>query len=473
MTSVPTTSDQRRRRTTCTAVVAVLIAVGLLVTGCTRAIEGKAAPLPSEFDGRSPGPVAQVAGGTLSRTDVLAANVVAGVEGYWRRRFPEAFNRQWVNIHGFFAIDPKKGKPPPCMKQAADMTDQATYCPAMDSLAWDRVGLLPRLVREYGPPAVVFALSHEIGHAVQNRLGIDASTQLTLADRYPTILLEGMADCYAGSVMNAVVAGTVPKVSMSPRDLDRALQALVSFRDPISGIGTAPVRPHGDAFDRISAFIDGYSGGPVNCSGMTVQNQVFTARGYSSIYDQAIGGNLELPDLLSLLGPDVSGWLGPQVTAKGGRWSPPRLAVGGSSACSLAGVAREGGARFCPAGNVIAVSSSALGDVHDRLGDYASGAIVVSRYALAALAALGRPVRGPAASASVLCLTGAYTRMVFDRAGGFTLSPGDIDEAVHELLEQNFVAQDVVGAAPPEDLGFARISQFRTGVLGGPTKCGL
>jgi predicted metalloprotease len=473
MVTVSATRNQPRRGTARFAVVAVLIVGCLLASACTRAIDGQAAPAPSSFDGQAPGPVAQVVGGKKSGTDVLAANVVAGVEGYWRRKFPEVFNRQWVNIHAFYAVDPKTGHPPPCVKQASDMSDQATYCPALDTLAWDRVELLPRLVREYGPPAVVFALSHEIGHAVQNRLGIDASTQLALADRYPTILLEGMADCYAGSAMNAVVTGTVPNVTMSQRDVDRAMRALLSFRDPISGIGTAPLRPHGDAFDRISAFIDGYTGGPLNCSGMTVQNQVFTARGYSSIYDQATGGNLELPELLALLGPDVSGWLGPLVTAKGQRWSPPRLAVGGSSACSLEGIAGQGGARFCPAGNVIAVSGPALGEIHDRLGDYATGVIVVSRYALAALAALGHPVRGPAASASVLCLTGAYTRMVFDRADGFTLSPGDIDEAVHELLEQNFVARDSAGTVPPGDLGFTRISQFRTGVLGGPAKCGL
>jgi predicted metalloprotease len=473
MVTVSATRKECRRGTARSAVVAVLIVICLLSAACTRAIEGQAAPTPTEFDGRQPGPIAQVVGGKNSRTDALAANAVAGAEGYWRRKFPEVFNRQWVNIHGFFAIDPKTSKPPPCVKQASDMTDQATYCPALDTLAWDRVELLPRLVRQYGPAAVLFALSHEMGHAVENRLGIDASTQLDLPDRYPTILLEGMADCYAGSVMNAVVAGTVPKVSMSPGDVDHALQALISFRDPISGIGTVPLRPHGDAFDRISAFIDGYTGGPMNCSGMTVQNQVFTARGYSSLYDQAVGGNLELPDLLTLLGPDVSTWLGSVVTGKGRQWSAPRLVVGGSSTCSLEGIAGQGGVRFCPATNVIAVSSSGLGDIHDRLGDYASGAVVVSRYAIAALSALGHPVRGAAASTSVLCLTGAYTRAIFDRADGFTLSPGDIDEAVHELLEQNFVARDVTGAAPPGDLGLTRISQFRTGVLGGAAKCGL
>ncbi|MBO0849289.1 MAG: metalloprotease-like protein, partial [Pseudonocardia sp.] len=97
-------------------------------------------------------------------------------------------------------------------------------------------------------------------------------------------------------------------------------------------------------------------------------------------------------------------------------------------------------------------------------------------YALAALGALGRPVRGADAGRDAVCLTGAYTRALFDRgtAGpGFGLSPGDIDEAVDELISQDFAARDASGRPPPGDLGFRRIEQFRAGALGGPSGCGV
>ncbi|MDT7624727.1 MAG: hypothetical protein QOF99_5628, partial [Pseudonocardiales bacterium] len=70
---------------------------------------------------------------------------------------------------------------------------------------------------------------------------------------------------------------------------------------------------------------------------------------------------------------------------------------------------------------------------------------------------------------------GAYTRSLLDRNadGGFGLSPGDIDEAVRELLDQDFAARDVTGRPPSGDLGFQRIEQFRAGALGGPAGCGV
>jgi hypothetical protein len=118
--------------------------------------------------------------------------------------------------------------------------------------------------------------------------------------------------------------------------------------------------------------------------------------------------------------------------------------------------------------------------VHDRLGDYASAELVASRYALAALDALGRPVQGASAGRTAVCLTGAYTRALLDRdpgddpgRDGFGLSPGDVDEAVQELLDQDFAARDASGRAPSGDLGFERIEQFRAGTLGGPQRCGL
>jgi predicted metalloprotease len=455
-------------------VAVALLLVAALLSGCTRTIGGKPSAAPSNFDSELQGPPARMQGGASSPTDVLAANVVTGVESFWRTAFPVAFGRPWPNIHGYYAVDPKTTQsPPPCLRRSLNIDGQALYCPEMDTIAWDQVGLLPRLVNSYGPGAAVVALAHEMGHAVQNRLGINATAQLREKERYPTILLEGMADCYAGSAMHAVVAGQVPNVTVSRPDLDRALRALLSFRDPTSAIGTKPVAAHGNAFDRASAFIDGYSGGPATCAGMTVGNQNFTQRSYGSIADEISGGNLSLPDLERFLGADATAWFGQLITARGGRWRAPSLGAGPRGSCATPDTAGQGPASFCPASDTLTVSSRDLGDVHDSLGDYASGAVLVSRYALAALAALGRPVRGADASHAVLCLTGAYTRSVFDRNGAFKLSPGDIDEAVNELLDQNFAAREVAGGTAPGDMGFERVEQFRAGVLGGPDKCGI
>jgi hypothetical protein len=461
-----------RRRTAGERVaVALLTVVGLLLAGCTRSVDGEPAAAPPVLD---QGPRATVQGGTGSPDDRLAADLVVGTEGFWRDAFPRDFRRPWINIHGYFAVDPKDPHATvPCVRQTPDLRDQALYCPERDIMAWDRVTLIPRLVNSYGPGAVLVALAHEMGHAVQNRIGIDATTQVIEKEQYPTILLEGMADCFAGSVMRAAVDGRLPKVSLSVAERDRGLRALLSLRDPISLGRVLPDKAHGDGFDRASAFTDGYLNGPTTCAAMTVQNQVFTQRGYSSFSDEVAGGNLPLDDLVRFLSDNAGAWFGQLVTSRGHHWQAPSLQVDGDRGCAGANTARQGPAAFCPSSNTLSMSATQLRVEHDSIGDYASGAVVVSRYALAALAAVGRPLRGPDAAHTALCLTGAYTRAVFDGKTGFGLSPGDIDEAVDELLDHDFAARDITGTAPAGDLGFDRIQQFRTGVLKGSDGCGL
>lgn len=434
---------------------------------------------------RPPGPPATVKGGRGTASDQLASDVVAGVEQFWREEFPARFGRRWINIRSFDAVDPAEAAvPAPCLHRALDLADQALYCARLDTVAWDRAGLLPRLRDRYGDGAVLVALAHEIGHAVQDRLGIDSAAQVREPDRYPTILLEGMADCFAGVVVRAAADGRIAKLRVTPADLDRAMRALLSFRDPV---GVAISRTaHGDAFDRISAFQDGYRGGAGGCASMTAQNQTFTQRGYASLSDVMQGGNLTLDQLLTSMAPDADAWFGHLVTSRGGTWRSPLLTAGLVGRCTAPNLSRQGPARYCPGSGAVTTSAADLGRVHDGLGDYAGAELVASRYALAALDALGRPVQGASAGRTAVCLTGAYTRALLDRStdgadgadgaagrGGFALSPGDIDEAVQELLDQDYAARDASGRAPTGDLGFERIEQFRAGTLGGPQRCGL
>ena len=83
------------------------------------------------------------------------------------------------------------------MPSTADVAGQAFYCPSADAVVWDADGLIPQVLRADGPTGVLVVLAHEVGHAVQTRLGVDA-LQARQPSRYPTILLEAMADCDAG-----------------------------------------------------------------------------------------------------------------------------------------------------------------------------------------------------------------------------------------------------------------------------------
>jgi Putative neutral zinc metallopeptidase len=464
--------------------VALVVVVGILLTGCSRSIAekpsaGDTGPVPRASVGGDTSsaprePPATVRGGTGTASDRLAADVATGVEQFWREQFPVRFGRRWVNIHAFYAVDPSNaGVPAPCLRQPSELANQALFCPRLDIVAWDRTGLVPRLRATYGDGAVLVALAHEIGHAVQDRLGIDAAAQAREPDRYPTILMEAMADCFAGVVVHAATDGGIAGLHVTPAGLDRSLQALLTFRDPV---GVAITRTaHGDAFDRASAFQDGYQNGAGTCAGMTVHNQTFTQRGYTSLSDVMASGDLPLDDLLGSMGPDASSWFGNLVRSRGGTWRTSLVTLLNVGRCGTPDLARQGPVRYCASSGAVTASAHDLGQVHNGLGDYASAELVASRYALAALGALGHPVQGPSAGRAAVCLTGAYTRSLLDRnaGGGFGLSPGDIDEAVQELLDRDFAARDAAGQAPGGDLGFQRIEQFRAGALSGPDSCGL
>src|SRR5262249_37538542 len=152
-------------------------------------------------------------------------------------------------------------------------------CPTDDVVAWDRSALLPVLRDHFGEAAVMLVLAHEMGHAVQRRAGLTLAEQRAQPDKYPTILIEAQADCYAGTVVGWVEDGKAEHLQVAKDRLDSALRPLITFRDPI-GTEQTDRGAHGDAFDRVSAFQDGYDSGAKLCAGMSVDNRKFTLRGF-------------------------------------------------------------------------------------------------------------------------------------------------------------------------------------------------
>lgn len=113
------------------------------------------------------------------------------------------------------------------------------------------------------------------------------------------------------------------------------------------------------------------------------------------------------------------------------------------------------------------VDRAELTPIEDRFGDYAAATLVASRYALAALSAMKEPATGSTA----VCLAGAYTARLIDPASSFTLSPGDLDEAVQVLLTADWAARDAEGRVDPAEDGFDRVGRFRGGVRQGAASC--
>jgi predicted metalloprotease len=455
------------------ATALALVLAAFVLAGCAVVVPGQAAPAP----GGMPPPLAAPAppDPEMARlpTDQVSAAAIVALQDFWRATFPVAFGRQWGDIRIFAPVSP--GDPdaptPPCVSRAAELAGQAFYCPAADAVVWDADGLLPDLRERFGPVGVVVVLAHEIGHAVQTRLGVD-DAQARDPQRYPTILLEAMADCYAGVALRHLVEGGSAEVPLSMAERDQALLALVGFRDPI-GVLAEDDDAHGNAFDRVSAFQDGYADGAVRCAEMSLETREFTQRQFASAEDFRRGGDLPLTELLTAIESDAQAWFRAEAAQRGADSQAPSLVTGPTGACPRPELTAQGPVRFCAADGSIAVDRTQMAPLHRELGDYAGGTLVAARYGLALLETVGAPVVGTRAGNAAVCLAGAYTARLVEPADGFGLSPGDLDEAVQVLLVGDWAARDARGTVDPDEYGFERVQRFTTGVLGGPAGCGL
>jgi predicted metalloprotease len=447
----------------------LVFAAALALTGCAVVISGS----PLAEGGLSLGDVdtTTIRGSDGGRIDQLAAATISDVQQYWRDQFEPTFGKPWKDLSGFFSVDTSDddGPPPPCTDQASDVEGNAFYCSQADSIAYDRTALFPVLADKFGEAGVVVVLAHEIGHAVHNRLGITNETQRAQPNLYPTIVLESMADCYAGAVLHWIGDGKARHLRIDSEKLDLALGSLVSFRDPV-GTSSGDRGAHGNAFDRVSSFQDGYQQGPQFCSKINADNRPFTLREFTDARDEASGGNLPLPNLLGAILPDLDESFGKFVGGAGGTWQTPKT----SKDVSCSG--DQGPIAYCPGsdGGAIALdtSSSELARLHE-IGDFTTGLLLSSRFGLAALDGLGKPIEGDKAGKAALCLAGAYTGDLLGRSGGdFALSPGDLDEGVQVLLQLDYAVRDAKGKAP-QTTGFDRVGIYRTGTLEGAKACDL
>jgi predicted metalloprotease len=430
--------------------------------------------------GRVPAPIAALAIAVLFLTSApavpastaqsdpagqVAEATAAALQEFWRAELPAAFGREWRDISSFLPVETQDPAtpPPPCVNRVEDLVNQAFYCPAADVVAWDADGLIPALHEQFGPVGVAVVIAHEVGHAVQSRLGIDLA-QGRDPERFPTVLLESMADCYTGAALARFSEEPVAGLPLGLEERDLAMQALVAFRDPL-GVEPQDASAHGNAFDRATAFQDGWTDGATRCGAMTVDNREFTQRRFASEADLASGGNLPFQDLLAFVERDAGEFFGELAPG----WDPPQLSTG--AACPVPELVAQGPSAYCPDDGAVAVDVPALDRLHDEIGDFAGATVVAGRFGIAMLDASGQSPVGPLAGATTTCLTGAYTGRLFDAPEGFRLSPGDLDEAVQVLLAVDWVARDVAGESDPADHGFERIGRFRTGLLEGPNAC--
>ena len=178
---------------------------------------------------------------------------------------PDTYGQQYEAIPADRVFAYSESNPPPNCDDGGqtqapyeEVAGNAFYCSNGDFVAYDEQGLLPKLREHFGEFAVGLVFAHELGHAVQARVGYEPSA---------TVYLEQQADCFAGAWAQHVADSEDENVHLSTSDLDNALAGLLTLSDP-SGIDGAQDGAHGNGFDRVSAFQDGYEGGAATCAGL-------------------------------------------------------------------------------------------------------------------------------------------------------------------------------------------------------------
>jgi predicted metalloprotease len=402
------------------------------------------------------GVIAGVAGSAQAQVsssyDAPIDATIADIQAFWTSAMPDVYGQQYDvipadRIHPYSQSNP----PPNCddggRTQAPydEVAGNAFYCSNGDFVAYDEVGLLPKLREHFGEFAVGLVLAHELGHAVQARVGYDPPS---------TVYLEQQADCFAGAWAQHVADSDDENVHLSAGDLDTALAGLLTLSDP-SGIDGGQDGAHGNGFDRVGAFQDGYEGGAQACADYQNHPPAVTEAGYTSSEDQATGGNLSLADMTATVTKSLQQYWSSQSA----KVTAPAVVANATCAGDTDGGVLDDLVTYCPSSNTIAYDVATLQRAHDDIGDFAAGTLLASAWSSSVQHALGNDLGSTAARKGAECLAGAWAA---DSAS--SLSPGDLDEAVTLLVAAGKGDTD-------RGTAFERVAAFRAGYKHGPSKC--
>jgi hypothetical protein len=307
---------------------------------------------------------------------------------------------------------------------------------------------------------------------VQYRLGHTSQTTNIVQDQ--------QADCYTGSFIRWVADGNAKHFQISTGDgLNQVLGALMFIRDQVGTTALDPQAP-GSSFDRVTAFQLGFQAGAVRCDKIDAAEirRRITELGFTQ--DSSGSGNIPIDDTsLTLLTQSLDA-----AFLRNGAASP-RLVSSAGGVCGTGAITPP--VSYCVGDNTISLDQNALNKLatlppNDVLGVSATGlgafaafAEVASRYVLAVQKTMRIPLDDRNAGLRTACLTGAWAGVIRHRfTDGPTqqllLGPGNLDEAVAELLSPNsLIAADVNGDRVPA--GFARVSAFQVGFLQGSKLC--
>lgn len=458
------------------AIVASILAAGCTATSAT---EESVAGLPvtegpSGLRPDAPPPTVRALGAASSPEDAVALSILSDLNEFWGTHFREVSDRPFEPLSLFLSWQSSAAPHDAgifCHVSTSGL-ENAAFCPADMSIGWDRTVLLPYVREHFGEIGIAAIMAHEFGHAVSTQAGfLDTHGALT---GEPLFVWEQQADCYSGAYMRYVAEGSSRWLTLSTGEgLSVVLAAMVAIRDTDL---TAPETGHGSGFDRVSAFQRGFSEGATRCS--QINSADLTEQ--RSLSAREFAGPADTGDL-----PVTVGTVTLAADSFADAFSmTERPALDFDSPCPEAASADTNSTapvRYCTDTNTLSVDVERLAARASEAesdgpfpatvrGDFSAFSIVASRMALALMHTNGGVIEGRSAARAAACYVGAWARHTgATNAGRIYLSPGDLDEALSELLSGDVIASDINGEYAPH--GFARVSAFRAGINEGADAC--
>ncbi len=189
--------------------------------------------------------------------------VLDDTQNTWTQILPQQANRQYHHAKLVLFRD--------STQSACGGAETATgpfYCPGDEKVYID-LGFYDELNRRFGAPgqfAQAYVLAHEIGHHVQNILGIEQKAQQGAKHgaNSSSVKLELQADCFAGIWAHS----TQQRGLLEQGDVESALGAAAAVGDDrLQKMSTGRVSPdsftHGTSQERMSWFNRGLSSGKI------------------------------------------------------------------------------------------------------------------------------------------------------------------------------------------------------------------
>lgn len=410
-----------------------------------------------------------------SDNEVIEA-ALRDVEQFWNQTFTPLYGFDYEPLAGgYHAYGPRTELPDcPGVFSYEDVAQNAFYCPDTDLIAWDQPNLMAPLRKDFGELTLGIVMAHEMGHAVQFRVGFEGRT----------VTLEQQADCFAGAWVRSVVDGESEAFTVGPGELDSALAGMLLLRDT-PGVDANDPNAHGSAFDRVGAFKDGFDSGARSCADYS--DETVAARlvqlPFTTEEDLANNGNLPYAEIVELTRLDLEDYWGAVFIESGLSWDPVDDLIGfdpdrDPPACGgeLTGADDYVGAAFyCEADDFVAWDDRYLAPaLYDQGGDYAVATVIGNQYSVAAQSRLdigGTPL---GLSLQADCMTGTWAASVFlqnRESAQLLLSPGDLDEAILALLALGDAPEVVEQGTSERGSGFQRVGAYQDGFLNGVAAC--